>query len=97
MFAARNNPNPDVIERLVKLGADVNARDEEGERRGTALMLAAHFNTNPDVLERLLKLGADVSHKNNSGQTALDFAKKNKRLKGTKAYQMLNDAVNKKK
>ena len=75
------------VDSAVASGADVNATDKMGV---TALMRAARFTPNPEVIERLLKLGADASYKNMFGRKALDVAKQNKSLKGTKAYQILS-------
>ena len=79
------------VNSAVANGADINASDKVGV---TALIYAARFSPNPEVIERLLKLGADVSYKNTLNlRTALAEAKRNKSLKGTKAYQILRDAI----
>jgi ankyrin repeat protein len=89
MSAAANNTNPEVLTTLLKAGAEVNARKQNG---GTALIVAAQYNTNPEVLSVLLKAGADAEAKDNSGKTAFDHAEKNEKLKGTDVYWKLNDA-----
>jgi ankyrin repeat protein len=89
MFAARDNKNPEVIRVLLDAGAEVNAKKRDD---WTPLMLAASDNENPEVIRVLLKAGADGSIKNFWGKTALDYAKENEALKGTKAYWELNDA-----
>jgi len=63
---------------LVKLGADINAQDDEGK---TPLMEAAEFGINiiPKV-KLLLSLGADKSIKNNKGQTAYDLRMEQKNV-----------------
>jgi hypothetical protein len=71
MYAASNNPDPEVISVLVQTGADVNVRTAEG---WTALMYAARDNANPAVTTRLLQLGADPTLVNNDGFTAEDYA-----------------------
>lgn len=57
---------PALVERLIWLGADVNARDMKG---WTALMFAAESNFS--VIPALLEAGADVNAQNNNGFTAL--------------------------
>jgi len=84
MWAAEENPNPEVFTTLLKAGADIEARDNGG---GTALMVAAGRNPNPEVITALLKAGADAKAKNKAGQTALDSAKYNENLKGTDALK----------
>lgn len=79
------NPNPDVFTALLKAGADVNAKDKDGN---TALICAA-ISENADVLAVLLKSGADPKIKDNTGKTAFDYAQKNKKLVGTEPYQQL--------
>ncbi len=51
---------------LIKAGADVNARDGNGE---TPLGYAALTNPNPDMTAALIKAGADVNGKDNEGMT----------------------------
>src|SRR5208337_3188941 len=58
MFAAENNPNPDVITTLLKAGADIKARDKEGS---TVLMDASQTQKNPAVISTLLNAGSDVN------------------------------------
>ena len=49
-------------------------------------MWAAVANRNPEVIMALLKTGANPKIRSNEGQTALDYAKYNMRLKGSDAY-----------
>ncbi len=69
MVAIENN-DPDMIEALVKRGADVNGR---GGSDITPLMFAA-IGGSPRVVQALLDAGADVSLRDNQGKTALAFA-----------------------
>ena len=55
-------------------------------------MFAARYNQNPEVIITLLKAGADAKKKDNEGKTAFDYAQKNASLKGTDAYQRLQEA-----
>ena len=61
MRAAWRNSNPEVIELLLKAGADIEARNGDGE---TPLMNAAENNENAKVIEALLKAGANAKAKN---------------------------------
>jgi hypothetical protein len=79
MYAASNNPDPEVITALVQAGADVNIRTPEG---WTALMYAARDNSNPAVATRLLQFGAEPTLVNNEGFTAGDYATRNANLQG---------------
>ncbi len=62
--------NQQEIERLLKLGPDVNARDEEGN---TALIAAAaNYKVNHlSIFEELHGAGFDLNARNNNGNTAL--------------------------
>ncbi|MDB5013345.1 MAG: ankyrin repeat protein [Daejeonella sp.] len=60
----------DMVELLIKNGADVNAQSQDGS---TPLQLAA-ANEKLDVVLLLLKHGADANKKNMAGKTALDLA-----------------------
>jgi len=56
LYAANENPNPDVIAALLKAGADLNAKDKHGKG---ALDLARAQNTK--VVETLIKAGGKGS------------------------------------
>lgn len=45
------------------------------------LKAAADKNTTPRMIENLIKAGANVNAKDNKGKTALDYAKKNEKVK----------------
>jgi ankyrin repeat protein len=60
-----------ILMRLVESGADVNARDDDGN---TALMSAA-ANGSAELVKIILAAGADTSARNNFGQSALDLAR----------------------
>ena len=62
------------IEALINAGADINAKDKQGN---SILMQAAKYNSNIKVIKTLINLGADVNIKNDKGQSTEDFVKKN--------------------
>ncbi|MBQ7593986.1 MAG: ankyrin repeat domain-containing protein [Synergistaceae bacterium] len=71
--AIRNKIN--VIQAIIDLGADVNARCEDGR---TALMIAASgYYTNKGRVELFINAGADTTLKDDKGKFALDYAKEN--------------------
>ena len=69
--AAQWNGDPEIIELLVRAGADVHARTEAGH---SPLDLATAHQYNPDVVEALIDLGADVNAPGRLGQTPLHRA-----------------------
>jgi ankyrin repeat protein len=93
MTAAQNSGNPEILNALIKAGANVNAKANNGE---TPLMVAAQYSTNPKVLGSLIKAGADVTAKDVKGKTARDYAEENGKkenaafLDGYKAYTEKN-------
>ncbi len=89
MWAAWNNQNPEVLEVLVKAGAEVNAQDTDGV---TPLMKASSYNQKPKILEVLLNAGANVRIKDKNGKTVWDYLQENEKLKGTEVYWKINDA-----
>jgi len=89
------NENIKIVSLLIEIGADVNAKKENGT---TPLMIAAAYNNNPEIISILLKAGADAKAKDNRGRVALDFVISNqnryRRLKGTQALSDLEEATN---
>lgn len=70
-YAAFNN-HPQVVEYLIKKGANINARTETG---ATALFLASRYG-HIEVVKLLLKHHADPSIADQHHETALDAAQK---------------------
>src|SRR4051794_14588633 len=67
LAAALRDADAQAVAKLIEAGADVNARDAEGN---TPLILAA-FYAGPRCVELLLEKGADPNAANRSGVTAL--------------------------
>jgi hypothetical protein len=75
-----------LVKKLLKDGADANAKDNDSEHRNTVLMEATNCNTDIDlpwyqverkiteIVKMLLSSGADVNAKNDNGETALQIA-----------------------
>ena len=64
---------PDIVQIMIRYGAEVNARSAAGE---TALMLAAARCEHVQIVKDLLRAGARTDLKNNAGETALRLARK---------------------
>ena len=62
--ASRKNDS-EQVKKLIKAGADVNARDENGY---TPLLFAAFWGYT-EIVEKLIKAGADVNGKSDFGDT----------------------------
>lgn len=62
----------DIVDELIKAGADINASDNSGN---TILHLVCmESKTNKEIVEKLINGGADINAKNNDGMTPLMFA-----------------------
>jgi len=90
MEAAIFNENPEVITILLNAGARINDQNKNGF---TPLIWAATINRNPKIITTLLNAGANAKLKTNKGETALDHAEKNSKIKGTSAYEALKNAA----
>jgi len=54
-------------------------------------MIAAGYSSTPAIVMLLLAKGADALAKDEDGMKAIDHAKKNDKMKDTKAYWKLHD------
>ena len=69
LVAAIRDADEHAVRKLLDNGADVNARDAEGN---TSLILAS-FYASPERLELLIEKGADVNAANKAGVTPRQF------------------------
>ena len=76
LYTAAYHGNREVVELLLRAGADVNMQTPQ---KNTALM-AASRQGNESVVKLLLKHGALINLRNHNGQTALDFVRDHLKL-----------------
>ena len=88
LFATGNSSPPEIVKLLIDSGAELEVTDLLGM---TPLMYTAQYSSSPEIIKALLDKGADPLARNKDGKMAIDYAKKNKMLVGTKAYQRLLD------
>lgn len=67
LMLAADGGHLDIVNALIKAGADINAKDQYG---WTALIWAGGAS-NPEIIEALLRAGADVNARSFGGETAL--------------------------
>ena len=72
---AADRGNLQAVRNLISAGADVNAKDEDGE---TALMIAAD-DGHTAIVQALIAAGADVNARDDEGESALDKARDERR------------------
>lgn len=70
LIASAEKGNVEIIEKLIKNGADINAAGTSGD---TALHSAV-IRANLKAVNALIKSGADVNRRNNKGRTAFHYA-----------------------
>ena len=88
LLDAARNGRTETVKALVAEGANVNAKDEDGD---TALMYVCAYGVT-DVARALVDAGADVNAKNKNGQTALMRAARSARRFGHAVVAMLVNA-----
>ena len=89
-LAARDGA-AEVVTTLLEAGADLEARDAIG--RTPLHRAGARFGSpDPFVVAGLLDAGADPNTRDNDGKLPFDYARDNKRLRGTDACWKLNAA-----
>ena len=71
-LAAGTTKFPEVVQILLDVGADPNAKDDSD--RKTPLFSAVWFNRNSEVITSLLEAGADVHARDEDGRTPLHWA-----------------------
>ncbi len=82
-LAASYNPNPAVIEALVRAGADLELSGSSGQ---TVLHSAARYA--PHAFPLLLRLGADPEVRDAEGKTPMDYARENQLLQPWERVRM---------
>src|SRR5262245_30326800 len=80
LHRAVHNNDVAAVDRLIKSGADVNAKNEYG----STPLLEAVGNNNTDLIERLLKAGADPNSPGPDGMTALMVVARGTNVKAAK-------------
>ena len=70
LFSAIQSEDPDMFQKAIDAGADVNKRDASGH---TPLTFAAYWGA-VDFVVKLLNAGADINATNKYGETALHAA-----------------------
>lgn len=71
--AASYNGNTQIIDTLLRLGADIDAKLQNNN---SILIAAAMYNEHEGIIDHLVERGADLYHTNDSGEDALDMALK---------------------
>ncbi|MCA1959867.1 MAG: ankyrin repeat domain-containing protein [Desulfomonile sp.] len=89
LFASCEAGDVDRIKSLLDRGADVNARNRNGE---TPLMVAAGL-LYPDAVRLLIARGADVNAETGGGETALSLALGTQRPEGSPEVEADLDKV----
>ncbi len=86
--AAGYSSSVEVIDELVRLGADISQKVHNNE---DALMIAARYNHNPGIIARLAYHGANAENKNRQGKTALDLATENNNATAIRELKKISD------
>jgi ankyrin repeat protein len=80
LFYAAGNGSAAIAKALIEAGAKVNARARGQGQYGITPLMAAAESGRYEVAKMLLDCGADPNAKDDKGRTAMDFARRAKRL-----------------
>ena len=72
--AIYHTDNPEIVDVLVKAGADVNGRIFPDRKSDTVLHIAALHNARPAIIDMLIRAGADVDARNDHDSTPLFYS-----------------------
>ena len=89
MYAASDTNDSDIVEMLIKAGADVNGVDSNGK---TPLMYAVSNAKTVDCVYSLLEAGANPKARDVYNRCAVDYIDEGNPLYGTNIYWRLWDA-----
>ncbi len=79
-YSAKSQSYPDYLMELIKLGANINHKNNEGETfifESIRKYENSYGGFSAEMLKELLESGVDLTVKNKKGQNILDIAKKN--------------------
>ena len=79
---AISKDNVSLIDKLFKLGSDIDGKNDEGD---TPLHLASGtYDDNVNLIEKLINLGANINSQNNNNDTPLHIAVRNQKIERVK-------------
>jgi len=73
LISARETDSPEQMKLLIRAGANVNARDSEGENALHKLARFGYPEKDVQTARLLLEAGADIRARNHDGKTPLDI------------------------
>ncbi len=71
LTAAAESANPAMVEEILALHPDVNAKGRSGNTALTNLLESSIAESEPEIVALLIEAGADVSARNDNGQTPI--------------------------
>lgn len=86
IYSILSSNSTEILQLYIDKGININS-SFNGK---TPLMYAAENSKDTKIIEFLLQKGAKISYKTENGQTAFDFARKNKNLPHNEVYWKLN-------